>query len=351
MEILLLPLILAWLTTHKLVHGQQNIHRSIQRDLKRLNATCRPFDSCVENRNTDSLDDFACHCGEICVQYGTCCLDSPHNIAKPPKIRPTCRSMDEVKYFFMIDHCPPAYNKDSVWKDMCEEEWKGENDVMRLVPVTSLITNYNYKNYFCFRCHETLTEDFFYWNVTLGSSDYEFDRVIQESEHVSMTYDKHFETWVAPLGKFGATIPVNLTVEIPEKPRPLPVACVPDIISRCHDQWSETDAKRKCEAYMGAMSVERNGHVFKYKNVHCAICNFENVKNMSCLDRKLHFRIFKVRFSFTHLLDINPSSGDRVGKIQMCNDNFLWDPYRKRCRKLMCALPGFVVRNGKCQRP
>lgn len=58
-------------------------------------------------------------------------------------------------------------------------------------------------------------------------------------------------------------------------------------------------------------------------------------------------------FSFAILTDIRPSDNVKVDKVkvdetQQCGDGHLWDPYTKLCRRLICALPGYKIKNGKC---
>ncbi|GBO31160.1 hypothetical protein AVEN_66294-1 [Araneus ventricosus] len=37
-------------------------------------------------------------------------------------------------------------------------------------------------------------------------------------------------------------------------------------------------------------------------------------------------------------------------KSSRCQDNEKWDPYFKKCRKLGCGLPGYVIRGKKCEK-
>lgn len=331
-----------WVGLSSFVSADLAVIWSIQDDLQTLNVSCE-YDSCLEGRTRDNLISSACQCGPICVQLGTCCIDSQYIDTKPSQFRPTCRSLGKDKSFYIMDRCPT----DSAWKNLCEEEWY--DGVMRIVPVTSLFTLRTYKNYFCMRCHED-TEEFLYWNLRLESSD-EFDETIAGNKTVSPSYDRYHRTWVAPLGYGGSLVAVTLGIEIPPEVLHLPVSCDTELISGCSHIWSDEGVRKKCEAYMGQVHIRRGSYIARYKNIHCAKCSFENLTKIECKEPIFSGFGVKVPFSFTYLLDINQSDGDKVGKIKKCENDYLWDPYSKLCRKLTCALPGRVVINGKCVKP
>lgn len=50
-------------------------------------------------------------------------------------------------------------------------------------------------------------------------------------------------------------------------------------------------------------------------------------------------------FRFSILSDI--LSSDKVGRTSPCGSH-LWDRYSKRCRRLICARPGYKIKNGIC---
>lgn len=74
----------------------------------------------------------------------------------------------------------------------------------------------------------------------------------------------------------------------------------------------------------------------------------ESLNDISCKKQPVPSGMGAEAFSFTHLLDINRSDGELVGKIKRCPDDDIWDPFTSKCRKLTCAKPGFIVKDGKC---
>lgn len=347
-------------------------------DLRKLNANCYPEDSCLEPRTEDSpgiLWSHACSCNRLCSFFDTCCVDSRYKNITKPTLKPNCRRVKlsfSGTTYFVVDKCPSDTIKDSAWKKLCADEWNGENDVMRLVPVTSLSTSLTYKNYFCFRCHET-SNDFFYWNIFLQSN---FTCDGQPGiKYEKLTYNKANASWIVPLEDYHIWITVDLRLQIPDEIWSLPVKCESDVISKCNTRWRDDTIKQKCYSYTAIIYIIKNGYVLKYRNAHCALCNFESLARKLCKsqytvtpdmdyggfvgtglkDLWANYGITKtvteerrISFSFTHLLDINRSTGEKVGKIRACEGNFLWDPFAKRCRNLTCALPGFTIKNGKC---
>lgn len=313
-------------------------------ELEELDATCISLDTCKFSREQDTLMKYTCHCGSFCSQLDTCCIDSQHRSNTTSEWSPSCQNIygsPNVTYF-MIDKCPYNTNTDSIWGVLCNDS-NGE-DLMSLVPVTSFYSNLTYKNYFCFRCHEA-TNTYRYWNIKLVSDLESGDK---EQKNVGLFYDKVNHTWMAPVGEEGNTIPVSLHLEIPEEISHLPKTCTPNVVSNCSEKWSDDTVFDKCSAYTSIIHFMKNGQTVSYKNPHCALCNFEDLEKMVCALDTSTRTIIKKPFSFTYLLDINRSDGDKVGETHKCDNGSIWDPFFNKCRILKCALPGYVVQNGKC---
>lgn len=312
------------------------------KDLENWNMSC-DLDACENRYGRDSLATYSCNCEPTCIQSDTCCLGSQYVNVDKKGVKHTCRSVYSGGAYLMVDRCPSS---DSIWENLCKQEWSGEDDVLKIVPVTSLQTFVTYKNYFCFRCHE-LTDEFLYWNVQLENDKAQYN----EKKFTSLKYDSRKKTWMLAFGnERTAQKPVNLTVLVPFEIYLLTKNCILDVISTCSDEWSDTEMIEKCHGYTAIKQVE--GEYEKvytyYKNTHCALCNYEDLSDVQCKSRDISGFGAKIPFSFTYLLDINRSDGDKVGQIKKCNDDHMWDPYAQKCRKLTCAIPGYEIKNGKC---
>lgn len=343
-------MLLVWISRNKFAVGLIDFQR-INDDLKNANQSCNA-DKCL-SRFEDSLLTYGCQCNENCVQFDTCCLTSRYVEVPRPKLKPTCMTVKNFgQYYFMVDRCPTS---NSIWESQCRDELYDDDDILKIVPVTSIMTSVTYKNYFCFRCHEA-NDEFFFWKVKFERKVYEDD---MPGENFMFDYEKGLYflkndngTWIASFHNDSVRLSLLLSLEIPKEVNPLVKPCLPNIITKCANEWTDSEMRELCDAYMGIREVQRDNVFYLYKNLHCALCNFEDLNNMTCKMPSLsgYGAAYdpKLSFSFTHLLDINSSDGDKVGKIQKCDDDHTWDPYVEECRKLTCALPGHKIENGKC---
>ncbi|GIY07549.1 SMB domain-containing protein [Caerostris extrusa] len=96
----------------------------------------------------------------------------------------------------------------------------------------------------------------------------------------------------------------------------------------------------------------------KYKNFYCAVCNRVDQSHISCgqaigaRTNKQPESDDKNNLSFSLLLDINFSEGNVVGKRLAeeanCMKGEVFDPFARRCRNIVCGIPGYVLQNGLC---
>lgn len=316
-------------------------------ELEKLGASCNTLDNCKFQRDKDVLEFYTCHCNSFCSQLGTCCIDSPYRRKENRKFQMPCKNAYGMynSHYFIEDKCLSSSNNDGIWENLCRNS--NDEDLLSLVPVTSFSTNMTYKNYFCFRCNESGNK-YNYWNIKIFSN---IKSGKKEQNNVTLTYNSINQTWVAPIGKDGSIIPVTFSVEVPYDIQHLPKQCVPNVISSCSEDWKDSVIHQKCNAYTSIIYFIRNEQTISYRNPHCALCNFENLENMLCALKITGRTTSKRPFSFTYLLDINRSEGELVGKIQKCGDNSVWDPFYNKCRILTCAIPDYVVQNGKCVPP
>lgn len=327
----LVIILFVWIGRSEPVVGNLDIN-GIQRELENLNMSCF-VDQCKNRYDDDTLSFYSCICQAGCITSDTCCLDSYYITFDKPRQKHSCRSVYNGDSYFMVDRCP---TNESVWNTLCKDDWNGENDVLKLVPVTSLVTSISYKNYFCFRCHET-TDKFLYWKVKLERDLPQFNttRVEPEGEPrpTSLIYVKHQGTWLVALNNEETPqTPVNLSMMIPLKVLRFMKTCVLDVISTCSDIWTDADMIKKCQGYTAIKVVQRNSSTIQYKNAHCALCNFENLNDIRCKPLDYTGSGDNGSFSFSYLLDVNRSVNDKEG-IE-CDDEHMWDPFAEKCRKL-----------------
>lgn len=343
--------------------------QDIKNDLTEFNISCTN-DNC-QSYEEDSLEPLACHCGIHCVELGTCCFDSPYANVPPPERQPACRYLHGGIGYFIVDHCPFI---DSAWGSLCNNESIEDDDVKKHIPVTSLLTSVTYKNYYCFRCHET-TDEFLYWilkvkSIFTLSNTYEYESK-EIFGHICLIYKQDTDIIMAYYGDKIGYMNVLSSLQIPSEIVNITYVCEPDVISDCSDDWADDEVRNKCHSYMALKSIDILGEsIVMYKNIHCALCNYENLTDVYCTKTRLYngtdvnrddvygprfgnrHGVYNDtrghRFSFVYLLDINRSDGELVGMIKKCSDDHVWDHFTNKCRKLTCALPEYKIKNGKC---
>lgn len=102
----------------------------------------------------------------------------------------------------------------------------------------------------------------------------------------------------------------------------------------------------KCLSYTAVVYHLTEG----YRNVHCAICNGIATDNLICTPSGLARSGFNLEFNqiaFSFLFDLNPKSGLEVGKITLCSEQEIYDPFTQTCRTILCS-HGQFYEKGQC---
>ncbi|GFV54269.1 uncharacterized protein TNCV_4365441 [Trichonephila clavipes] len=65
-------------------------------ELVQMNVQCNPFDNCRKPRVNHQFNEYNCDCDSSCVDFDSCCIDSPHrssNWPSAPTIGMMCRRL------------------------------------------------------------------------------------------------------------------------------------------------------------------------------------------------------------------------------------------------------------------
>lgn len=331
-------------------------------EVEKFGNSCPRLDSCTYQRSTGrrqlvSVKESNCACDYLCSEYGDCCIDAPgiemdftatRNILK-------CFELKQFGGVYMKDFCPPSYEGPEDVKLLCESTKLGDQtDPLGSMPVTDSLTGLTYKNYYCSMCNDK-TDNIVLWTPRLecplltlfnGSKNITNDYVFQNLATDGQNWGLFLDGENGSLFFHDCDIDPVMPMVLESKIR----LCKPNLVSECSPSWEDDDVQMMCQSYMGAKYVHGGDG---YKNIHCAICNNVNVTHLSCQSAELRgidiFRQFGTH-SFALLLDINEKRGQEVGKIQMCENGEVFDPFFKKCRSLTC-LPGFVRRGRNCFLP
>ncbi|KFM65817.1 hypothetical protein X975_15734, partial [Stegodyphus mimosarum] len=315
------------------------------KDLQELGVSCYPLDSCKMSRNQDRLDNYNCNCDERCAIWDTCCVDSPflNSVGNSSRnIIPVCSKVyGKLDYVFMVGHCSQQWAGDNATEKLCLDDGEKSNDPLLIVPVTNLQTGITYENYFCSLCNEKEDSDeLLFWHVLMSSESEAFSAILSPV----ISYSQTLQSWIiTDDNENDRFAPVSLSVEVPETLRAQLRWCRPGVISDCSPLWNDDATKEKCKAYTAIILVYNNGTNMEYKNVHCAICNYQTFEDMQCSTNTFERSPMKLP-KFLRIFDLNSVNTGR----KQCEKPSVYDPLAKKCRVVKCIRSDYVLRNGKC---
>ncbi|GIY18974.1 g-protein coupled receptor Mth2 [Caerostris extrusa] len=315
-------------------------------------ANCTREESCA-------LKDWNCACDELCAEYGDCCVDSDWVTTRPPSLDLNCLEMthmlDDGVGVYMKDTCPPGYEGPDELRRLCEDvPLNNMRDPLGSLPISDALTGVTFKNYYCGICNDK-RDNMVFWaprldcpTVTLLDTNNETKNLSQEFIFQNLEFKS--SNWGLFLnGENGSLFFHDCTVE-PMMPVGLQDKirlCRSKLVKDCPSDWEDEDTSTMCKSYMAARFIIEG---FRFRNPHCALCNGQNLTELSCHFRDmrhLSFRKFDPQ-AFALLLDFNLRSGEVVGKYNPCSIDEIYDPFFKKCRSVVC-LPGYVRRGGKCE--
>ncbi|XP_035218218.1 uncharacterized protein LOC118191524 [Stegodyphus dumicola] len=346
---------------------------SLYLELKILRGTCYPHDTCSEFR-TEEEDNLwgtnTCECGQHCVRYGTCCIDSPYLFQKQTisfNIRERCQRISTSRFsVLLVANCSNRWRHRDVIHHKCENLETVYRDPLSIVPVTSTSTGTVYKNYFCALCNYD-SENIIIWNIVLhkdGRINWIED--CQQNVNISnfdaneflnnLIFDATENSWgileINPCTKDKTFQKIELKFHIPSVLQNIVKKCYPDLISQCNSLQKNHMYAQKCHLYYSPITLRVNGRLRKYRNIHCALCNNVSVdQDMDVCIRESDNRRLGSRRSFIFLLDINEKEPKENGSSRKCQEGQLYDTFFKKCRSLKCILPGYIIKNGSCVHP
>ncbi|GFS83563.1 g-protein coupled receptor Mth2 [Nephila pilipes] len=296
--------------------------------------------------------DRHCACDELCVRYGDCCIDAPGVIALTNPSPYNCFEMEQFNLsdgigIYMKDSCLPSYNGPEEVRHLCESTSLGKpSDPLGSLPISDPVTGITFKNYYCSICNEKV-EDMVLWTFRLKcpfsmlaffdsrnfSKEYVFHNLVYQNERWGLYLNTESESSVFQVCSIDAVMPTLIESKIR--------LCKLKLVSDCPPDWKDDDIRTMCRSYMGALFINDKG---RFKNIHCAYCNQQNLTLLSCKEVKFTSYVTSPK-SLSLLLDINEGKGK--GLVQLCEYEEVHDPFWGKCRSLMC-LPGYTRRKGLC---
>ncbi|GBM27441.1 hypothetical protein AVEN_94885-1 [Araneus ventricosus] len=312
--------------------------------LENLEMTCPTRDNCMlPEQNGTSFEDRSCECDNLCNVFRDCCIDKANPAPRRTRKYPCMTFGDQNKVgVYVVDTCPQNYRDSDNLRSLCQE---GDDftDPLVSAPVTVLTTGRTFKNRYCAECNGASPSSLESWLVYLNCEAVIPFQLNDTYMWQNLKYNLSLRTWGVELDdEFHRC---ELIFDKPDNLTNVRL-CRANTIDSCPSSFLRTSVKRLCESYSAVVYDRENS----YKNPHCAICNNKRVKYLTCLDPELFMRSAKLRFPFTFLLDMNRRNETEVDPVQVCPTGERYDPFFKKCRVLICALPGYKSVNGKCRK-
>ncbi|CAN7936990.1 unnamed protein product [Ixodes hexagonus] len=283
-----------------------------------------------------------CDCKRSCVDYGSCCLgrDLGYTYQEPVM---SCRmvrlSNNTASSIYMKTRCARDWHDRQVRAD-CEDS-AVEGDPFLDIPVTSRSTNITYRNVRCAVCNRDFNVKM--WKAFLRS--------------ISGERPKSCSPKSDPSG-------CPLFLGCPDfmhnhKPQQYFRVCRSDVISDCPaDIHSRNKQLREgCHIYFAPVTDQLTR--VTYKNPFCASCYGVQLGDMRCPEDTLvdypstgwdEESIPEEEFlpSYALLIDVDfARGGAKVGLEDRCAPNQAYDPWKERCRNLVCGQL-YEEQEGRC---
>jgi hypothetical protein len=247
---------------------------------------------------------------------------------------------------YVMARCPPDW-KDSDTRNRCEHPDTNYRDPLLDAPVTSKSTNITYRNWHCASCHRDLDANTtVIWAAKFTCPNHVRD-VFDETLAEYLTYNPSTLQWNLKTRKYTQDMKsdkstsgttqnrkgenndekvygcylefIALKTELQDRK-----SCQEGVtvVSRCPEEWKDTEMITQCEAYTDLICSEKVNTV--YRNHHCMLCNNEVFRG-GCKGVK---GTVGYGLSFRQLLDWKEL---RKGT---CASSEVYDPLSRVCRKV-----------------
>ncbi|CAN8003024.1 unnamed protein product [Ixodes hexagonus] len=317
-------------------------------DLPRLqcNTTCATLPNTLPTDHHPFQRTAVCRCDDECVQFGDCCRDAPVLTTSATQRQEwQCSEVaanGTKTAIWTRAACKPDWSGPDSIRKKCEDADNKDADPQTMVPVTSPSTGVSYWNAFCAACNDDM-DGAIRWTVSLDCSELVGQvNTSYVQDNIQLSPDqKGWGIWTQALEGEGSVF-VTCGTEYATGNLSSVYSCVPPI-STCDPSWSGTEAEKQCQSYAAVVGYR----TFNYRNEHCMTCNNITDGPQVCGFYDKGF-ITPRSFSFSVLMDVNPSGGNVVGKYTLCKGEEVYDPFYKTCRSVLCGVEGYVLRDGRC---
>lgn len=333
--------------------------------LKKLGGNCYEKSSCKSGRGSRlqlSLDwtEKNCFCDDDCIKYGDCCYEAKAYNRQAMKTANTnfeCINVQPFGSFYMKGTCLEEWTKSGL-NTLCQKAFPKfpifNHDPFLDMPVTSLVSDITYKNYYCAVCNGENTKDIEVWHAQLSCPEnVEADEIYLE-KHLRY-FNKSWGLYYNYSNEekfFPCDVYPTIKDTIVDKVR----RCK-DYTSTCSQNWTDSFVADLCYSYtslvygplpnnslsteLPSLIVDSPINSIAYRNYYCAVCNFVDEDELTCYERNYRQIPPLSPVSFSVLFDFGKRHPD-------CKPKQIWDPFSQMCRSVICLNENFEFRDEKC---
>lgn len=321
---------LEYVTSLNSAKSEVDIAKQSVSDFKLL---CPYTDICYSNTSSNPMGQqlsmpccSSCKCDADCEN--DCCPDKPERYLNNEEIESIKHSIKQCVYaqfrpyndnklngksYDMVVRCPTDYNDEEV-KFLCMREYHDfrfdNDDVKTLMPVSSIVSNVTFRNYYCAICHHATDLDLRLWNTKIQC-------IMDKKLLISNPSEIASGLAVEDLCQVVFIPPNDITDVVRH--------CQEGFIARCNVTGSWESGDDNLESACLSYTSEYNG----YKNIHCFLCNGHNVSDIEQICEPMQFP--PDYHSFVALLDFNNLEGTSTDYIRnkqtkQCSSSSRYDP-------------------------
>ncbi|GFU62624.1 SMB domain-containing protein [Trichonephila clavipes] len=241
---------------------------------------------------------------------------------------------------YVVGSCPFDYMGPEKLKGLCEDK-DDFHDPFFSTPVTDMSTNVTYRNRYCVECNGALPSSLKSWIISVGFKHLPTHYPSEEFIWKYLSFHPLMRKWgIRTARRF---YPCYFSFHKPDyisAVRP----CRPNLITTCQSDWTNVGVKRACESYTSVVHVLGRS----YRNIQCAVCNGEILKQLSCTKSPMHTKIESIPLVFEMMVDFNSKKSTTEGyKKEKCEPGSVLDRFFKKCRGFECAFPNYTFNDGK----
>ncbi|XP_014292378.1 uncharacterized protein [Halyomorpha halys] len=272
-----------------------------------------------------------CLCDEACATYGDCCPDSQYFEQQKQRRDASivCRRW-WIWLIYMRPTCPPEWSEPDV-RAACEDFVENKEDPIAGYPVTDLSSGITYNNIFCATCHQAQHLDVWPPRITCDVPKNIKETMTKEKLVHYLSFNNETQLWGINFG--NNFYPCFVNPVIPKTSSKYVRYCMPYHIKTCPFNWKDDNVRFKCENYTSVVSTVDTS----YRNPHCALCNSVALSSVRCPARGGSGGGGAAGLSILFDFSAGPP-----GMTQPCDDDQLFDPFFKRCRRVLDDLKKFI---------